>query len=134
MPDALKIRSRLADWIDGKIPLSEFEDWFVPETWNIHKANDPEAEDLADEIELSLSEYSGGYLTLEQLKESLKGVAFVARPLVSRHSALALLIVKTGSISIPRQINLRYGPSYETPHQVISKSVSVPEMSELSRV
>jgi hypothetical protein len=54
----------------------------VPETWNIHKANDPEAEALADEIELSLSEYSGGYLSLGQLKENLKELAHIATPIV----------------------------------------------------
>src|SRR5438128_2351866 len=83
MPDALQIRSRLADWIDGRSSLSEFEDWFVPETWNIHKASDAEAEDLTDEIELSLSEYSGGHLTLEQLKESLRERVLVGYPFAS---------------------------------------------------
>jgi hypothetical protein len=82
MPGAVQIRSRLADWINGRVSLSEFEDWFVPETWNIHKANDPEAEALADEIELSLSEYSGGYLSLGQLKENLKELAHIATPIV----------------------------------------------------
>jgi hypothetical protein len=76
MPDALQIRTRLADWLDGKISLSEFEDWFVPETWDIHKANDPDAEDLADEIELSLSEYSGGHVSVDQLKQNLTEMAY----------------------------------------------------------
>jgi hypothetical protein len=80
MPNAFQIRSRLTEWINGGISLSEFEDWFVPETWNIHKANDPEAEALTDEIELSLSEYSGGYLSLDRLKENLKELAHIATP------------------------------------------------------
>jgi hypothetical protein len=82
MPNAAQIRSRLAAWIDGGISLSEFEDWFVPETWNIHQANDAEADDLVDEIELSLSEYSGGFLSQSQLKETLKG--FINRPSTSQ--------------------------------------------------
>ena len=130
MPSALQIRSRLADWIDGKISLSEFEDWFVPETWNIHKANDAEAEDVADEIELSLSEYSGGHLTLEQLKESLKELA---RPFVLRHRTPILLIAKSGNISKPRESTLLRGPNYEVLVRVISKSASAPEMLELSQ-
>jgi hypothetical protein len=80
IPNAFQIRSRLAEWINGGISLSEFEDWFVPETWNIHKANDPEAEALTDEIELSLSEHSGGYLSLDRLKENIKGLAHIATP------------------------------------------------------
>jgi hypothetical protein len=67
-----QIRLRLADWINGEISLAEFEDWFVPETWDIHKLGDKEAEDLVDEIELNLSEYSGGYLSKEELQASLK--------------------------------------------------------------
>jgi hypothetical protein len=85
MPDALQIRSRISDWLDGEISLSEFEDWFVPATWNIHKGNDPEAEELTDEIELSLSEYSGEYLSLDQLKDKLTELALVAHPVGSRH-------------------------------------------------
>jgi len=71
MPDALKICWRLLEWIEGDVSLDEFEDWFVPATWNIHRASDPEAEDLTDEIELSLAEYSGGHLTIEELKAEL---------------------------------------------------------------
>jgi hypothetical protein len=79
MPEAIQIRSRLSDWIEGRISLAEFEDWFVPATWNIHKGNDAAAEDLTDSIELSLSEYSGGYLTLEELREKLKGPVLAER-------------------------------------------------------
>ena len=88
MPDALQIRARLADWLDGKISLSEFEDWFVPETWNIHKAADPEAEELVDKIELSLSEYSGGYLSPAQLRESLGELVAAAHPFVLSPDAI----------------------------------------------
>ncbi|SPE39784.1 hypothetical protein SBA3_3410003 [Candidatus Sulfopaludibacter sp. SbA3] len=84
MPDALQIRAQLADWIEGRISLAEFEDWFVPATWNIHHCNDPEAEDLADEIELSLSEYSGGYLSASELRDGMRkllgsGISFALR-------------------------------------------------------
>jgi hypothetical protein len=84
MPDALQIRLRLSEWIDGRISLSEFEDWFVPETWSIHMANDPEAEDLTDEIELTLSEYSGGHLSIALLKDRLKELAHVAHPFAAK--------------------------------------------------
>lgn len=97
MPDALQIRSRLAEWTDGKISLSEFEDWFVPETWNIHKANDLEAEDLVDEIELSLSEYSGGYLSVGELKKRLKDLAHIATPFVPRRVYAKSIIMVSGT-------------------------------------
>ena len=64
-----QIRLRLADWISGKVSLADFEDWFVPATWNIQKAGDEDVESLVDEIELNLSEYSGGYLSKQQLRD-----------------------------------------------------------------
>ena len=88
MANASEIRTHLADWLDGKFSLAEFEDWFVPETWNVHKSNDPEAESLADEIELRLSEYSGGHLRAEQLREELKELANSNRSLVSQVNVL----------------------------------------------
>jgi hypothetical protein len=69
MVNASQVRERLADWLDGRISLSEFEGWLVPATWNIHKANDAEAESLVDEIELRLSEYSGGHMAAKQLRK-----------------------------------------------------------------
>ena len=71
MIGASQIRARLAGWIDERTSLAEFEDWFVPATWDIHKSDDAEAENLTNEIELSLSEYSGGYSSEEQLRMSL---------------------------------------------------------------
>jgi len=82
MVDVYQIRLHLNAWINGKISLSEFEDWFVPETWDVHKSGDKKAEDLVDEIELNLSEYSGGYLSKEQLLEAMKSLLPKPFPIV----------------------------------------------------
>ncbi len=79
MVNASQIRARLSDWLEGRISLSEFEDWFVPATWNIHNS-DASVEKLVDEIELRLSEYSGGYLEPKQLREELRAVVDAGRP------------------------------------------------------
>lgn len=70
MADLYQIREHLADWIAGTISLSEFEDWFVPATWNIR--GDVDLIDLVDEIELNISEYSGGYLSAQLLKTVMR--------------------------------------------------------------
>jgi hypothetical protein len=101
MPNAPQIRSRLAEWIDGRISLSAFEDWFVPATWNIHKENDSEAENLADEIELSLSEYSGGYLSIAELRESLEELTLPFS--TGESSACPVVIAKPQEISFTRK-------------------------------
>jgi hypothetical protein len=56
MATATEIQNHLAQWIDGKISLREFEDWFVPATWNIHLAGDQEAERVSDHPKTYFSE------------------------------------------------------------------------------
>jgi hypothetical protein len=73
--NASEIRFRLADWLAGDRSLDEFDDWFVPATWDIHNSGDSEAEVLTDEIELRLSEYTDGVLSPEDLKRELSALA-----------------------------------------------------------
>jgi hypothetical protein len=75
MSKAPEIREQLGRWIDGEISLQQFEDWFLPSTWNLHVENDAEAESLADEIELYLSEYSDRVLSLADLRGELTRIA-----------------------------------------------------------
>lgn len=75
MVDALQIRQRLAEYLLGITSLQQFEDWFVPATWDIHKSNDPEVEVLTDEIESNLSEYTGGQLSQQDLQKALSDLA-----------------------------------------------------------
>jgi len=77
MVNASKIRERVAEMLFGDISLEQFEDWFVPATWDAHKSGDPEAESLADEIEINLSEYTSGQLSPEQLRSRLAGAVFL---------------------------------------------------------
>ena len=77
MVSASEIRERVANVLFGDASLEEFEDWFVPATWDAHKAGDPEAESLTDEIEMNLSEYSSGQLSPEQLRSRLAGAVFL---------------------------------------------------------
>lgn len=75
MVNAFEIRQRLAEYLQGIISLRQFEDWFVPATWDIHKSNDPESEALTDEIESNLSEYTGGQLSRHDLEKALSDLA-----------------------------------------------------------
>jgi hypothetical protein len=71
MTSAREIRVRLQDWLDGALSFRQFQEWFVPVAGMIAAENDPEAEALVDDIDMSLSEYSDGVLTLEELREEL---------------------------------------------------------------
>ena len=63
----------------GDISLSEFEDWFVPKSWNFDENASLTLQSLVADIELLLAEYSNGDWTEPQLKEKLRSAATVYR-------------------------------------------------------
>jgi hypothetical protein len=76
MINPFEIRDWVAKLLFGGVSFEEFEDWFVPATWDAHKAGHTEAESLTDEIEMDLSEYTIGQLSPEQLRSRLAGAVF----------------------------------------------------------
>ena len=68
----LDIREKLASYLVGEISLGEFEDWFVPASWNVAQSNNSNAVNLVYEIELWLAEYSDGHWNEQELKNYLK--------------------------------------------------------------
>ena len=67
----LVIRDKLASYLAGEISLEEFEDWFVPASWNVAQVNNQNAVNLVYEIELWLSEFSDGHWSEDELKNNL---------------------------------------------------------------
>ena len=65
------IRNHLAAYLAGNLSLNELQDWLVGATWNANESASSDAENLAYSIELVLAEYSGGYLTPDQLRSDL---------------------------------------------------------------
>ena len=63
-----EIYAKASEFVDGKVSLRQFEEWFVPATWSVHRANDQVAESLADEIDLSISEHTDGLLSIDELR------------------------------------------------------------------
>lgn len=57
MANALEIREKLGKLLSRQISLDDFEEWFAPYSWNIHKSGDPEAQKLAYAIEHQLSQF-----------------------------------------------------------------------------
>lgn len=68
----LAIREQVAKYLAGQIPLSAFQDWFIPKAWNIDKGGDPLVADLVHGIELRLAEYSSEHWTEDELKRRLQ--------------------------------------------------------------
>ncbi len=67
----IQLREELARYLNGKLSLDDFEDWFARESWNVHKSNDLGAQRMAYAVELRLSEHSNGHLPEDELRNEL---------------------------------------------------------------
>src|SRR5215469_1451233 len=66
------IRERLATYLANEISLSEFEDWFFPETWDVDQVDDLALLNLVYGIKLRLAEFSHGDWTEDELRSLLR--------------------------------------------------------------
>lgn len=74
MVSASQIRNELAISLAGILPLDDFEDWFVQNTWNIQNTGSRAAEVLTFAIEELLSEYTSGHISEDKLRKELEQV------------------------------------------------------------
>lgn len=74
MVSSSQIRNELAFVVAGILPLDDFEDWFVQNTWNVHNTGSKAAEVLTFAIEEALSEYTSGHISESKLRQELESV------------------------------------------------------------
>lgn len=67
----IEIRERLARYLASEISLREFEDWFVPASWNVHLSGNEEAAQLTYDIEAVLLQASTERWPEERVKKKL---------------------------------------------------------------
>ena len=108
MATANEIRNHLEQWLQGQVSLRQFQEWFVLVAADVHGKGNPEAEDLVDDIDLSLSEYSDGVLNGSELREELRKLA---RPFVVQQ-----LRVIAMSAAPPQEVQLGNVPSRKKAH------------------
>ncbi len=70
-----EIRAWLARYLAAEISLRAFEEWFIPLTWVRAPGEDRACDDLANEIELRLAEFTSGHWTEQELRELLGTLA-----------------------------------------------------------
>jgi len=63
-----RVRKHLREYLDRRISLSQFRDWFDLETWDIIDKVPSATQELAGEIELRLAEFTSGHLTEDELR------------------------------------------------------------------
>lgn len=101
----LQIQQKLADYLDRRIALRDFEEWFAPVAWHVDESGNQAAEDLSNEIELRLAEFGRGHWTETELREMLDtmaGTRTKSFTLVSRASSVATSEVSS-EVSIEEQ-------------------------------
>jgi len=92
-----EVRNRLADAIEAQLPLDEFEDWFVQQSWNVHQSKDFDLQRLVFAIELWLAERSSGHLDDDGLLRELRTVLSIVP--VNIETEAGPIAVKSGSSS-----------------------------------
>lgn len=66
-----EIRDKLAKYLSSEISLRQFQEWFVPATWDIQDSQPAHILDLAYSIQLKLAEYTSNHLTENDLRRAL---------------------------------------------------------------
>jgi hypothetical protein len=69
------LRNELVRLLAQEVSLDNFEDWFVQQSWNIHKVPDLRAQQLAYAIEIRLAEYGNDDLSEAQLRQELLNIS-----------------------------------------------------------
>lgn len=82
----LDIRVWVQRYIRGDVGLRDFQEWFVPATWDVH-LNAPAAADVAYVVDAGLSLFDRGELSEQALKKWLRRVSVVK---VETHLPVAL--------------------------------------------
>lgn len=77
MLSELQLREQLAKFMSGEVSRDDFEDWFVRESWNIHKSPDLGAQRLVNAMELLFAENNSEHLSDDALLKELKTLASV---------------------------------------------------------
>lgn len=78
------LRRDIARLVTDELTIGGFVDVVLPLSWSLQAGQDPEAEDVAHEIELRLSEHSNGHLTEGELKAALAPLVYSYRVVVGQ--------------------------------------------------
>jgi hypothetical protein len=68
---AVDIRERVIAFLAGDLPLPEFQEWLVANTWDVEEHGDPHATDVTYEIKLALAEHSRGDISGDELRDRM---------------------------------------------------------------
>jgi hypothetical protein len=61
----------LTNYLSGRISREQFEDWFIPATWDASGIEDPDTLRLVRRIKLRLAEFLNGDWSEDELRDNL---------------------------------------------------------------
>jgi hypothetical protein len=94
------LKAHIAEYAVGDSTLQSFQEWFIPWAWAL-AGTGSEAEDLANEVELRLAEFTNGHLSESSLKDALLNYMGNVRRVFFGETAL---ITITGTTSNPGRL------------------------------
>jgi hypothetical protein len=116
MEDA--ILEHVHSYLRGQENVNEFQDWFVPATWNINQTSNRDAIAMSRRIGLRLAEFLNGHWTEHELKDRLAEMLIARRDPVTvfieaAHGVGNMTIQEPGETSSydlrPREVTLYIG-------------------------
>jgi hypothetical protein len=87
-------------YASGDLSLRDFQDWFIPATWDTRKFRDPDAVRVVRRVQLALAEFSSGDRTEPELKAELAVIAASLTPSMGLYLNPARQFT-TGSSAVP---------------------------------
>jgi hypothetical protein len=67
----VELRNQLIRFLNDELSLEDFEDWFVQNSWNVHKIPDLVLQRLVYAVELRLAEMSSEHLSEDEFRREL---------------------------------------------------------------
>jgi len=67
----MELRNQLIRLLNDELSIDDFEDWFVQNSWNVHKVPDLVAQRLAYAVELRLAELSNEHLPQDDFRREI---------------------------------------------------------------
>jgi hypothetical protein len=64
-----ELRQELARYLKGQCNLKDFEDWFVPRSWDFSRNTNPSLQKLVSQLELVIAEFSNGDWSEVELRQ-----------------------------------------------------------------
>lgn len=94
---AIDIHDHLARYLAEEMSLSEFWDWFMPQTWDVGHDVDQATAGTAYDIQLLLFEFSDDLWTEDELRDRLRWFARDYQTTLTSSSITDPTTIQTGS-------------------------------------